>query len=230
MLLVIPTKIEDRRTARAKPLANSCLVALNVLAFVLFQTPAWYLGRGTAWWTVFTYGFAHGSPWHLIGNMFVLTVVGNAVNRRIGNFYYLAAYLGTIVLLGIIGRLLGIGPLGGSSGAIFAIVAILVLLMPAAKVDLFYAALFPITILIGLIKVPKDVAQWFIRWGILRTLAWVCLLVVPVVELWGLLWWRYSLGVWQWHHPAHLAGFFCGIGIVALLPARVTMGSRAEYS
>ena len=75
----------------------------------------------------------------------------------------------------------------------------------------------------------EDFAQWFIRWGVFRTLAWVCLLVVPVVELWGLLWWRYSLGVWQWHHPAHLAGFLCGIAIVALLPARITMGSRAEY-
>ena len=43
------------------------------------------------------YGFSHASFWHLLFNMWALWVFGNPVNRRLGNGYYLLAYLGTIV-------------------------------------------------------------------------------------------------------------------------------------
>ena len=206
--------------------ANRTLVIVNVLVFVLAQTPAWYLSPGAGWWSVLTYGFSHGTPWHLIGNMYVLLIVGDAVNRRIGSVHYLAAYLGTILLLGILGRWLDVGPLMGSSCGIFALVAILVLLMPGAVVDFSYVALFPATLITGWLKRPDNYVEWFLRWGEFRARAWWCLLVVPVLEVWGMIWWRYSLGSWQLFYPAHLLGFFCGVGVVLLLPTRITMPSQ----
>ena len=99
----------------------------------------------------------------------------------------------------------------------------------AAIVDFTFAALFPMTLLIGLFKRPAkgQFVEWFIRWGNFRARAWWCFLMVPTIELWGLLWWRYSLGYWQWAHPAHLFGLVCGVGVVLLLPARITIGRRA---
>ncbi len=224
MLVAIPTKIEDSSRSENRPVANSVLVIANVVLFTFAQTPAWAIAPGGSLWSVITYAFYHASPWHLIGNMYVLLLVGNAVNRRIGSAWYLATYFGTVIGMGILGRLLGIGPLMGSSGAIFALVAVLLMLLPAAIVDFSYVALFPLTILLGLIHRPTEAVDWFLRFGQLRLRAWWCVLIVPVLELWAFFWWRFAMGDWQWTQPAHLLGLLCGVVCVLLMPTRITMG------
>ena len=207
-------------------MANGVIVALNVVAFVFGGASGWYIGfEGHGWWSVLSYGFAHASPWHLIGNMYLLMMIGNPVNRRIGNLNYSLAYFGSILVLGVMGWFTGLQPLMGSSGAIFAIVAIFLMLMPAALIDFSYIALFPVTVLVCMFRKPKEFTEWFISWGKFSTRAWWFLFFIPIIELWGFLMWRLSMGKWSWIHPAHLFGLLIGVVIVLILPARITMGS-----
>ena len=81
----------------AIPLANALIVVLNVLAFSLGFSGGWYVGPGTGTLSVVTYAFAHASPWHLAGNMWILLVFGNPVNRRLGNAFYTLVYLATVL-------------------------------------------------------------------------------------------------------------------------------------
>ena len=78
--------------------------------------------------------------------------------------------------------------------------------MPAALVGVSYVALFPTTCLVGLLHRPGVFVEWFLRFGELRMRAWWCIVIVPVLELWAFLWWRFAQGDWQWTHPAHLLG------------------------
>jgi membrane associated rhomboid family serine protease len=162
--------------------------------------------------------------------MYVLLLVGNPVNRRLGSFYYACTYVGTIVLMGLLGRAMGLGPLLGASGAIFCIIAIFIMLMPAAIVSMCYVALFPVSVLIGLFKQPDEWREWFIRWGRFCIRAWLSVFIVPVLELWGIFWSRTALGDWQWNNLAHLLGLFCGVVIVLLLPRDITMGKHVRIS
>lgn len=225
MFVPIPTRVRQEKASRRKPYANGCIVALNVLLFVLGGASSWYIGYdGHGCFSVVSYGFAHASPWHLIGNMYILLMIGNPVNRRIGNLNYTLAYFGATLALGLIGWLTGLQPLMGSSGAIFAITALFLMLMPAAIVDFSYISLFPVTVLIGLVQKPKEFSNWFIHWGRFSARAWLFLFLIPILEVWGFLMWRISTGVWPWTHPAHLIGFLVGVIIVLMLPTRITMG------
>ncbi len=227
MFVAVPTDIGQVPAPAIRPVANWVLVTVNVLAFAFGASRFWHLGPGQPWWSIFTYGFAHANPWHLIGNMYVLLMVGNPVNRRLGHLYYLFAYLGTLIVLGLIGwTVKSLGDLRGASGAIFSVVAIFLMLMPAALVKFAYVALFPVTVLIGLIKKLDAWIDWFIKWGTFVARAWWLIVIVPLIEVWGLLMWRISLGEWQLNNLAHLLGLLCGIGIVLLLPTRITMGHR----
>lgn len=226
MFVLLPTRVQQPHSGSAAPWANCCLVAFTIVAFVCGWSSSWYIWPDSGRWSILTYGFAHGSPWHLIVNMIVLAVIGNPVNRRLGNGWYLLTYFGTMLALGCLGRWLGIGPVGGASGAIFAVVTVFLLLMPAAHVRLAYAAAFPITLLVGLIKPPAEGLMWFIRWGSLSVRAWWCILLIPVMEAVSFVSWRITLGIWPWTHPAHLLGMVCGLGVVLLLPERISMPAK----
>lgn len=225
MLLAVPTRVEQARSVVDRPWANGLMVSLNVLIFVLWQTPAWFLIPSGPLWNVFTYAFSHATPWHLIGNMYVLLIVGNAVNRRIGNGPYLAVYFGVVVVMGILGRMVGVGPLMGSSGVLFAMLGVMLLLLPAAWMHIGYVALLPITLLIGLFYKPEEPVGWFLRFGQFSLRAWIGILFVPALEIWSFAWWRFTLGNWPWMHPAHLLGLICGVAAVLLMPQKLTMGS-----
>ena len=132
MFLAIPTEIEDGRSPADVPAANGIIIFVNVVLFFLgISTP---VGPGTGLYSIVGYGLSHASLDHLLFNMWVLLVVGNAVNRRIGNRYYAMCYFGTIVVIGLFARLFAGQFLVGSSGTIFAVIAILTMLMPTACV------------------------------------------------------------------------------------------------
>lgn len=114
------------------------------------------------------------------------------------------------------------GYLVGASGAIFAVIMIALMLMPAARIELAYFALFPITILVALISRPAEWLYLFIRWGRFSVRAVWALLLVPLLELWSLFW-----SGWNWTNAGHLLGMFCGVAVVLLLPTRITMPRRA---
>lgn len=223
MFLAIPTHVHDGSKHAEAPLANSLLVATNVLAF--FMGVHQPVGAGTNWFSVLGYGFSHAGVAHLMVNMWLLWIVGNPVNRRVGNAYYLIGYLGAILCMGIGARFLSGSYLVGSSGAIFAVIAVMAMLLPAAKVDVSYVVVFPLTLLIGLLKLPKHWVYWFIRWDAVQLKAWWFLVLIPVLQLFGLFWWS-----WNWTNLGHLLGFVIGVAFVLLLPKKVSMRNASRFS
>lgn len=221
MFFPLPIRFRDGRDFHAIPVANGLLVVANVLFFCLGWQPV--VGPGTGLFSVITYAFGHADVWHLAGNMLTLLVFGTAVNRRLGNGWYLLAYLGSALLLGLFARLFSSGHLIGASGAIFAVIAIALMLLPSAIIEIWYFALFPVTILLGLIHRPKHWVFWFIRWDSLDLRAWWGLFLVPFLELWSLFWCG-----WNWTNLGHLFGLVCGVGVVLLLPTRISMNRSSQ--
>lgn len=221
MFFILPVRVEDNSPRYAVPLVNAILVAANVLIFWLGWSGHWVVGPGTRWLSVVTYAFAHANAWHLIGNMWCLLVFGNPVNRRLGNAYYLAAYFGTVVALGLFARLFCGGYLLGASGAIFAVIAMCVILMPSKLIQIYYFVMFPLSLLAGLVSRPPHWVYWFIRWDHFEVRALWAILVVPMLEIWGMFWWG-----WNWTNLGHLLGFFCGVGALLMMPNAITMRNR----
>jgi hypothetical protein len=83
-------------------------------------------------------------------------------------------------------------------------------------------ALFPITVLAGLLRRPSHWVYWFLRWDEFPVRALWCLLIVPLLEVWSLFW-----SGWNWTNLGHLLGMACGVAVVLLLPRRISMGRRA---
>ena len=220
MLAFFPLQLESPALSRQIPWANWLLVVLNVLLFFVFTFfgGQWVCGRGTNPLGIVLYGFSHAGFWHLAFNMWYLLVFGDAVNRRIGNVYYLLTYLGSQVALGLLAWV--VTPVGviGSSGAIFAVIGIALLLLPSARLHVGCLAIFPITILIAIFHHPSQRWQWIVRWGDFRISMLWCLLLIPLLEIWGLTW-----SGWNWTNLGHLLGLVAGVVCVLLLPQRISM-------
>jgi membrane associated rhomboid family serine protease len=138
-----------RARTPARPLIVPALVAINVLIFVLtavqagsvmgnansdlFDTLALVPGAafGGEWWRVLTAGFLHIGPIHLLFNMYALWVLGRDLEMFFGRARFLALYFGS--LLGGSAAVLLFSPayqaVAGASGAIFGLMAALVLVL-----------------------------------------------------------------------------------------------------
>jgi membrane associated rhomboid family serine protease len=221
MLMYLPTRIDDGSPPHAVPVANGLIIAANVLLF--FLGIQWTVGPGSGPLSIIGYGFSHAGIGHLMINMWLLLIAGNAVNRRIGDRYYALLYFGTVITLGVFAWFFSGRPLVGSSGAIFAVVAVLAMLIPSAWTYVGYVVVFPLSVLWGWFSRPAHWLYWIIRWDTLRLRTWWLLILVPVLQLMGLLWW------WNWTNFGHLFGFVCGIAFVLLLPDRIAKPGYAEY-
>lgn len=208
--MLLPTKFgKGNQTILVSP-ANIFLIAVNLIAYGL--------GRRVDFFPALTYAFVHANLWHLLGNMWVLWVFGNPVNRRLGNGWYLFVYLGTAVTIGLFFRtLLGIN-IVGASGAIFSIMAVGMLLLPGAVIEIMIVTFFPLSLLIGLFSRPSHWLFWFIRGDRGNIRAMWGLIFVPILELGGLFWWG-----WNWTNVGHLLGLVCGVAAVLILPSRLTL-------
>ncbi len=222
MFIALPLHVQDARPTRTVAIVNPLLVAANVAAYFLGFSQTWAVGPGTGPLSVVTYAFAHAGLFHLVANMVVLFVVGNALNRRLGNAYYLAAYMTSAVAVGVITRVLSSGYLLGASGAVFAVLAMSWLLLPGAKLTLLYVATFPLTLLLGLFRRPAHWLLWLIRAGRFNIKVLWALPLVPVFELLEL-----CRSGWNWTNAGHLLGLLAGVAFVILLPARISMPVRS---
>lgn len=106
----------------------------------------------------------HGDLMHLIGNMLMLWVFGNAICAKLGNWMYVAAYLllgaaaGTAHLLGDGGRAIG------ASGAIMGIVGMFIVLYPSRKVSCWWCIWIIVYFQQGKFKVDARllIMFWFV--------------------------------------------------------------------
>lgn len=142
------------------------LVGLNVACFLLQSITTPQGSRGspvTEWmlldfdalmagqvWRLFSYAFAHGGIWHLVGNMLFLWWFGRQVEDEIGSrefliFYLLAALLAGLVYLGV--ELLyskTVHPMLGASGAVMAVLVVAACYNPRQVIYLFFVIPVPI--------------------------------------------------------------------------------------
>jgi membrane associated rhomboid family serine protease len=219
MFFLLPVQVKNACLRGPRPIANMTLVAANIVLYVLAAGFGWSLGvgRGSGPIAVISYAFAHSSLLHLVVNMWVLWLIGNPVNRRIGNLFYLLAYFATAIALGLICWFFATRPLVGSSGVIFAILLLFMVLMPSALIRIGFLAIVPLTLIIGLFSRPGHWIGWLCRWGSFELGARSALAIAVLLELWGLPW-----SGWNWINLAHLFGLLCGVAIVLLLPVRIT--------
>ena len=174
--MVMPLYDDNPFTAAVKPLVTWCLIAANLGVFFyetgasqlaldrIFDTysltPAALTGDMPArGWvppfvTLITYQFFHADIVHLVGNMVFLWVFGDDIERALGRLRFLAFYL----LSGIVGGLVFVAndphtriELIGASGAIAGVVIGYIMLRPCAK----------ITVLLGIIPLRIS-AYWVI--------------------------------------------------------------------
>ena len=225
MFVLLPIRLRDGCPFHAVPVVNAIMVVLNLLAFCCGWHPV--VGPGTGLLSVITYAFGHADVWQLAGNMLTLLIFGSAVNRRLGNGWYLIVYLGSALALGLFARMFSPGDLVGASGAIYSMIAIGCLLIPSAIIEVFCFALIPVTLIVGLWHRPKHWVFWFILWDTFEVRAWWGLLFVPLLELWHLVFFG-----WNWSILGHLLGLFCGVAAVLLMPTTITMPRRfaAKYA
>jgi len=167
-MLIIPIRTES--VTRRTPTANYALIAINVLAFLLFddslaaksllQFRYQYLHLESdqpAFYQFITYQFLHGDLWHLLGNMLFLWVFGNSVNGKMRNGPYLLFYLAGGIFAGAGHAMTHSNPLIGASGAIAAVTTAYLVLFPRSHVTVmlwffFFIQFFeiPAMLIIGL--------------------------------------------------------------------------------
>ena len=143
--IVIPYRIET--LFQHEPWANKLLFGTTIAAglareFGLIPDEAYkqffIWGEGGPW-SLLGYQFAHAGVAHLAGNMVFLWVFGNAVCATVGNWVYLALYLGLGAFAGLVHMLVGGEPVVGASGSIAGVVGLAVAFYPINKVNLFYS-------------------------------------------------------------------------------------------
>jgi membrane associated rhomboid family serine protease len=99
--------------------------------------------------TLFSYQFLHADIMHILGNMIFLWVFGDDIEECLGRLRFLAFYLAT----GVIGGLVYVwsdahsaAPLIGASGAISGVAIAYVMLRPCAKITVLTFGIIPMRI------------------------------------------------------------------------------------
>ncbi len=209
------------------------LVAINVAAYILMLLALWGNGaqaesifstfalvpsmfwNQAAIWQPLTSMFMHGGHIHILFNMITIWSLGSVVEHRVGPgkftaLYFISGFSGAaLILLASIWELPGAEsyrPVVGASGALFGLIAALVVFYPNARVLLFFV--FPMkvrTLAIGVIIV--SIFLQLMQWGLVGD------------ESSGVFGTLASLPI---SHLGHLGGFFGGLLFVwlAIAPSK----------
>ncbi|MGM5480716.1 MAG: rhomboid family intramembrane serine protease [Nanobdellota archaeon] len=90
-------------------------------------------------WMLLTSMFLHGGFTHILFNMYALFIFGGLIERRIGSKRFLWVYLGSGLIASLIFALATPeGMAVGASGAIMAVLGLVIILMPELKVLFFF--------------------------------------------------------------------------------------------
>jgi membrane associated rhomboid family serine protease len=144
-----PTTVAGGRVA-GKPLVTPVLMALNVIVFGITAAQAGSVGDNqdsslfNTWtllppavangefWRLFTSGFLHFGPAHLVLNMLALWMLGRELEPALGRLRFTAVYLLSLLGGGVAAYVFGaaFSNVAGASGAIFGLMgAMLVVLL-----------------------------------------------------------------------------------------------------
>ena len=160
-------------TRESKPKVTNALIAIYVLLFLvtLFGSDGVAVNLLYEYGLIpsmvslasplslFTYMFLHGNLAHLASNVFVLHSVGREVERDVGSMRFTLVFLASGVSAGLIHMAVNPTssvPVIGASGAIFGLIAVMLLLMPFKVTT---ALILPLPgVVMGLLLVLVEVA------------------------------------------------------------------------
>ena len=114
-------------------------------------------------WTLLTAMFVHSGFWHLFGNMIILYFFGSFLVRLIGNNWFLLVYF----VGGLVGNALYLW-LGeyfslslGASGAVYAITATLVVMVPNMRIALWGVVPMPLWVFVVVFLILFSLPSYF---------------------------------------------------------------------
>jgi len=225
---VIP--IRDTIPTRTRPVVNTALIVINVLAF-LFELSmgsdldafirtfglvpthvsaalARHDYAAIAIWTLASM-FLHGGWLHLGGNMLYLWIFGDNVEDALGHGLYVVFYFACGIAAAAAHVVFNAGstlPTVGASGAIAGVLGAYLVMYPRARV----VTLLPIFFYVTFIEVPAPIylGLWFVM-QVLSGTAQITHATRHAVE---------GAGGVAWF--AHAGGFICGVLLAFLLPKR----------
>ncbi len=144
-----------------RPIVTMALMAVNFAVFLFdLAGGATIMGAGTSdlwfdlglnahfvdatgeWYRVLTSGFIHGGIIHIGFNMYLLWAIGQSLEKRFGRLTF-----GLVYLAGLIGGSLGallLEPnalVGGASGAVFALMGLMLILQRHGGVNIFQSGI-----------------------------------------------------------------------------------------
>ncbi|MBA3045465.1 MAG: rhomboid family intramembrane serine protease [Candidatus Thermoplasmatota archaeon] len=153
--------------------------------------------------TIFTSMFMHAHPFHLIGNVLVLYLIGLPLEERIGSKNWGIIYLVTGIAATMLFWLFHMSAytyLLGASGAIFGIGGALLILYPRDRIPMFLGPIFsmraPVWAAVGIMFVMETI------------------LVAMAVDD-------------GTAHIAHVGGIVCGIFLAPILVRKATLKKKA---
>jgi rhomboid protease GluP len=145
-------RIDFERGMRHLPPLILCLIAVNIAMFAweiaagaladrdtIIEAGALVRDRVTAgeWWRIVSAMFLHGSVDHVLGNVVVLFIVGMACEHAFGGARTALIYFTSGVTGAFVSMAAGPGPSVGASGAIFGVIAAVIVVLYRHQ-DRFY--------------------------------------------------------------------------------------------
>jgi len=201
-MFLIPYKMETIFTKL--PVANVTIIVVTAIMFFLttfgyFEDSVfealvlqdWDIGQMTG------SALLHGDLFHLVGNMIVLWIFGNAVCATVGNAIYPFLYIILAVFASAVHLMFDENPAIGASGAVNGIVGMALIIYPLNRLHCAYAFSMP---LMGI----------FWKSGKFSTKSFWMILLWLVFDIFGVV--SGSGGTAYW---AHIGGF--GFGMTAAL-------------
>lgn len=151
---------------------------------------------------IFTSMFLHASPFHVLGNMWMLWIFGDNIEDHLGHFAYLVFYLLCGLAAGLTHILFNATsrvPTVGASGAIAGVMGAYFILYPRARVLIWFPPIF-------IFPVPAWLMLGY--WGVSQFLSGAASSIAETNQAAGIAFW------------AHVGGFVVGILLIKLFPPR----------
>lgn len=191
-----------------RPWANwGLILATAIIGFPCWSDPQHYILESDSyflyldredfrWYQLIGNLFGHAGAGHLLGNLWVLFLYGNAVNAKIGHWQYLVLYFAIGIIDSAIWLMLGDeGITLGASGAVMGIIGAFVVLYPRNDVSIFYWL-------------------FIVKMGTFQVSAYIVIAIYVLMDFVGLLG-----GGGTVNHIAHLGGMGLGFGAMMALAA-----------
>lgn len=134
-------RIRTDSPLRHRPWANWFIILASIGAYALQRhdptlMPRFQLDlRSGSLLPFLTYAFLHISILHLLSNVLVLLLLGGHVNERLGHIGHLAFFFGAAVFSGVGFLAMRSSAVVGSSGAVGAVMAAYVVLLPRSNIQ-----------------------------------------------------------------------------------------------